>query len=51
MLLQIAIAMSAIAILAHSRRVFVFALVAAALGSLLAINGFLMLVHLPFFGH
>jgi hypothetical protein len=50
-LLQIAIALSAITILAHSRRVFVFAVVAAALGTLLALNGFLMLVHLPFFGH
>ena len=50
-LLQIAIAMSAITILAHSRRVFIFAMVAAALGTLLAINGFVMLVHLPFFGH
>lgn len=49
-LLQIAIAMSAITILAHSRRVFVFAIVAAVLGTLLGINGFLMLVHLPFFG-
>ena len=48
-LLQIAIAMSAITILAHSRRVFIFAIVAAVLGALLAINGFLMLVHLPFF--
>ncbi len=50
-LLQIAIAMSAITILAHSRRVFIFAIVAAILGALLSINGFLMLVHLPFFGH
>jgi hypothetical protein len=50
-LLQIAIAMSAITILAHSRRVFVFAVVAAALGTLLSVNGFLLLVHLPFFGH
>jgi hypothetical protein len=50
-LLQIAIAMSAITILAHSRRVFVFAIIAAALGTLLAINGFLMVVRLPFFGH
>ncbi len=50
-LLQISIAMSAIAILAHSRRVFIFAIVAAALGTLFSINGFLMIVHLPFFGH
>jgi len=48
-LLQIAIVMSSIAILAHSRRVFIFALVAAVLGTLLGINGFLMIVQLPFF--
>jgi len=50
-LLQIAIVLSSIAILAHSRLMFVFALVAAGLGSLLSFNGFVMLVHLPFFGH
>ncbi len=50
-LLQIAIALGAITILAHSRRVFVFAVVAAALGTLLSINGYFMLVHLPFLGH
>lgn len=50
-LLQIAIAMSAIAILAHSRAMVGFASVCAALGALMAANGFLMLVHLPFFGH
>lgn len=50
-LLQIAIAMGAITILAHSRRVFVFAIVAATLGTLLSINGYLLLVRLPFFGH
>ena len=50
-LLQIAIVMSSIAILAHSRLMFGFSLVSAALGALLAANGFLMIVHLPFFGH
>jgi hypothetical protein len=50
-LLQIAIVMSSIAILAHSRLMFGFSLVSASLGALLAANGFLMLVHLPFFGH
>ena len=50
-LLQIAIVMSSIAILAHSRLMFGFSLVSATLGALLAANGFLMLVHLPFFGH
>ena len=50
-LLQIAIVMSSIAILAHSRLMFSFALVSASLGTVLAINGFLMIVRLPFFGH
>ncbi len=49
-LLQIAIVLSSIAILAHSRRIFIFALVAASVGSLMAINGFLMIMRLPFFG-
>jgi hypothetical protein len=48
---QIAIAMSAIAILAHSRAMVSFASVCATLGALMAANGFLMLVHLPFLGH
>ena len=50
-LLQIAIVMSSIAILAHSRLMFGFSLVSASLGTLLSINGFLMIVRLPFFGH
>ena len=50
-LLQIAIVMSSIAILAHSRLMFGFSLVSATLGAPLAANGFLMIVHLPFFGH
>ena len=50
-LLQIAIVMSSIAILAHSRLMFGFSLVSATLGALLGANGFLMIVHLPFFGH
>ncbi|MCL4503326.1 MAG: DUF4337 domain-containing protein [Deltaproteobacteria bacterium] len=50
-LLQIAIVMASIAILAHSRMMFGFSLVPATLGALLAANGFLMIVHLPFFGH
>ena len=50
-LLQIAIVMSSIAILAHSRLMFGFSLVSATLGALLSANGFLMLVRLPFFGH
>lgn len=50
-LLQIAIVMSSIAILAHSRLMFGFSLVSAILGALLSANGFLMIVRLPFFGH
>ncbi len=50
-LLQIAIVMASIAILAHSRMAFGFALASATLGALLAANGFLMLVPLPFFSH
>jgi hypothetical protein len=47
-LLQIAIVMSSIAILASSRRVFIFACVAATLGALLTLNGFFLLVKIPF---
>jgi len=47
-LLQIAIVLSSIAILAHSRLIFTFAMVPAALGAVLSANGFLMLFHLPF---
>ncbi len=50
-LLQIAIVLASIAILAHSRLMFGFALVSAGLGALLSLNGFLMIVYLPFFGH
>jgi Domain of unknown function (DUF4337) len=50
-LLQIAIVMASIAILAHSRLIFGFGLISAILGALLAANGFLMVVHLPFLGH
>ncbi len=49
-LLQIAIVLASIAILAHSRLMFGFALVSATLGALLAVNGFLLLMRLPFFG-
>jgi hypothetical protein len=48
-LLQIAIVMASIAILAHSRRMYVFSIISASLGTLLSLNGFLMLVRLPFF--
>ena len=48
-LLQIAIVMASVAILAHSRSMFAFALAAAGLGSLLSLNGFFLIVRLPFF--
>ncbi len=48
-LLQIAIVMSSIAIIAGSRPVFGFAIVAAVLGVLFSLNGFFLLVNLPFF--
>jgi hypothetical protein len=47
-LLQIAIVMSSVAILAHSRKMFAFSLVAAGLGAILSVNGFLMVFRLPF---
>jgi len=50
-LLQIAIVMASIAILAHSRSIFCFALVSAVLGALFSLNGFLLLFRIPFFHH
>jgi len=50
-LLQIAIVMASISILAHSRMMFGFSLVFATVGALLSANGFLMIVRLPFFHH
>ena len=47
-LLQIAIVMSSVSIIANSRRVFVFSIVAAVLGSLITLNGFLLLIKVPF---
>jgi hypothetical protein len=47
-LLQIAIVMSSVSIIAGSRPVFLFSLGAAAFGSLLTLNGYLLLVRLPF---
>ncbi len=47
-LLQIAIVCSSVAILAASRPMFWFSSVLAVLGSLATINGFLLLVRLPF---
>ena len=48
-LLQIAIVMSSISILSGSRIIFYFSLGAAALGSLLSLNGYLLLFTIPFF--
>jgi len=48
-LLQIAIVMASVAILAHSAPVFYFSLAAAAAGALLSLNGYLLLFRLPFF--
>jgi hypothetical protein len=47
-LLQISIVMASVAIIAGSRPVFILSIGAAALGSLLTVNGFLLLVRLPF---
>ena len=48
-LLQIAIVMASISILSKSRPMFFFSLVLAAGGALLAVNGFTLLVTIPFF--
>lgn len=48
-LLQIAIVMASISILSRSRPVFYFALVSAAIGSILTLNGYLLLFQIPFF--
>lgn len=50
-LLQIAIVLASISILAHSRMMFGFSLVSAALGALFSLNGFLMVFRVPFFHH
>ena len=47
-LLQIAIVMSSIAILSNSRSIFFFSLVLAVLGALLTINGYNLIIKLPF---
>jgi len=46
-LLQIAIVMASVSILARSRSTFAFSLLLAAGGALLTANGFFMFVHLP----
>jgi hypothetical protein len=47
-LLQIAIVMSSISIIASSRHIFFFSIGAAVLGSLVTLNGFLLLIRVPF---
>jgi hypothetical protein len=47
-LLQISIVMSSVSIIASSRPVFILSIGAAILGSLLTLNGFLLLLRLPF---
>lgn len=47
-LLQIAIVMASIAILATSRSLFVFSLCLAVLGTVLTLNGFMLFVKIPF---
>ena len=50
-LLQIAIVMATVSILSQSRAIFGVALIAAIFGSLLCLNGFFLLVRLPFLSH
>jgi len=47
-LLQISIVMASISILAASRQIFYFATVSALLGTLLMLNGYLLIFRLPF---
>ncbi len=47
-LLQIAIVMSSVSILARSRVIFSFSLVLAVIGAVLTANGYFMLFQLPF---
>ncbi len=48
-LLQIAIVMASISILASSRQLFHFAIGSASLGTLFMLNGYLLVIKLPFF--
>jgi hypothetical protein len=49
-LLQIAIVMASISILSGSRPVFGLSIVSAVMGALLCLNGYLLLIRLPFIG-
>lgn len=48
-LLQIAIVMASISILSRSHQIFWFALISAAIGTVLTLNGYLFLFEVPFF--
>jgi ABC-type multidrug transport system fused ATPase/permease subunit len=48
-LLQIAIVMASVSILATAPRIFYFSIGAAILGALFALNGFFLIVQIPFF--
>jgi hypothetical protein len=48
-LLQISIVMASISILAVSHQIFYFAVVSASLGTILMVNGYLLIFQLPFF--
>lgn len=48
-LLQIAIVLASVAILSSSHPVFFFSMISAFLGAILSVNGFFMIIHLPFF--
>lgn len=48
-MLQISIVMASVAILSGARFIFLISLVFAGVGGLLSLNGFTLLVHLPFF--
>jgi hypothetical protein len=48
-LLQIAIVMASVSILAISRQIFYFAIAAACLGTVFMLNGYLLLFRIPFF--
>ena len=48
-MLQIAIVMASISIISGSRPIFYFALVGAVLGTLFSLNGFILIIKIPFF--
>jgi hypothetical protein len=48
-MLQIAIVMSSISIISLSRPIFYFSIVAASMGAVLTLNGYLMIFRIPFF--